>query len=256
MRATNTEVPGGLTLNRLSLVGKRAGYAAAGAVLVVGSTVGLTSHNTGSVTATDDDGLTITYPRQGYVGTTDNGLTYAPRPATEFRAQNCDLSSQTPDKTPAAGQLTVPSIGVEVPVGISANLSALPDAPQTVRFDQSAPLGAGSGKTVIAGHVDYAPEDGHSTGQLSPFGQLHTAGPCDHIYAADAQGQQREYVLTDMYTVPQEQIETTGIYTTEGNPALVLVTCSGPSVNDASGDDLFAYRYNLILEAIPAEVAA
>lgn len=245
-----------MALNRLSLVGKRAGYAAVGAVLVVGSTVGLNRHNTGSVTATDDEGLTVTYPRQGYVGTTDDGLTYAPRPASEFRAQQCDLSPQTPSTAPEEGQLTIPSIGVEVPVGISANLSALPDAPQTVRFDQSAPIGAQQGKAVIAGHVDYAPENGEGTGKLSPFGQLHTAGPCAHIYATDAQGQQREYVLTDMYTVAQDQIESTGIYTTEGDPALVLVTCSGPSVNDAGGDDLFAYRYNLVLEAVPAEVAA
>lgn len=256
MRATNTEVPGVLALTRLSFFGKRAGYTAAGAVLVVGSVAGLTSHNTGSVTATDDDGLSVTYLRQGYVGTTDDGLTYAPRPATEFRAQSCDLSPQAADSQPAEGQLSVPSIGVEVPLGTSANLSALPDAPQAVRFDQSAPIGAQQGKTVIAGHVDYAPEGNETTGKLSPFGQLHTAGPCDHIYAADAQGQQGEYVLTDMYTVAQAQIEATGIYTTEGNPALVLVTCSGPSVSDAGGDDLFAYRYNLILEAVPVEVAA
>ena len=243
-------------MNRLSLVGKRTGYLAAGAVLVVGSTVGLARHNTGSVTATDDEGLTVTYPRQGYVGTTSDGLTYAPRPATEFRAQQCDLSPLAPGTAAAEGQLTVPSIGVEVPVGVSADLSVLPDAPQTVRFDQSAPIGSGQGKTVIAGHVDYTPENGQSTGKLSPFGQLHTAGPCDHIYAADDQGQQREYVLTDMYTVAQDQIETAGIYTTEGSPALVLVTCSGPSVSDVGGDDLFAYRYNLILEAVPVEVAA
>lgn len=250
------QYPGVLALNHFSLTGKRARYAAAGALLVVGASVGLTTHLTGSKTSTDADGVTVTYARQGHVGTTDKGLTYAPRPATEFRAQSCDLSPQAPARMPARGQLTVPNINIEVPVGISANLSALPEAPQVVRFDASAPLGSPQGKTVIAGHVDYTPAPGDSgTNKLSPFGQLHTASPCDHIYAADAEGKQREYVLTDMYTVPQDQIEAAGIYTTTGAPKLVLVTCSGPAVKDAQGDDLFAYRYNLILEAVPAKAA-
>lgn len=229
---------------------------AAGAVLVVGSCVGLTSNFTGSKTSTDQDGLSVTFARQGHVGTTKDGLAYAPRPATEFRAQSCDLSPDDTATLPASGQLAVPSISVEVPVGASANLSDLPDAPQVVQFDESVALGSEQGKTVIAGHVDYTPNplDLGAT-KLSPFGQLHTASPCDHIYAADADGVQHEYVLTDMYTVPQEQIEETGIYATTGAPALVLVTCSGPSVSDARGDDLFAYRYNLVLEAAPVEVA-
>lgn len=245
------------TLKHFSLTGKRAVYAAAGAVLVVGSCVGLTTNITGSKTSTDQDGLAVTFSREGYVGTTKEGLTYAPRPASEFRAQSCDLSPQTPAKLPAGGQLTVPSISVEVPVGVSANLSDLPDAPQVVQFDESVPLGSKQGKTVIAGHVDYMPNpiDLGAT-KLSPFGQLHTASPCDHIYAATADGVQHEYVLTDMYTVAQEQIEDSGIYTDSGTPAIVLVTCSGPSVSDARGDDLFAYQYNLVLEAVPVEVGA
>lgn len=229
----------------------------AGAVFIVGSAVGLGQRTAGAVTATDDDGVSVTYSQQGYVGTTDDGLTYAPRPVAEFRGQSCDLSPQAPAQLPGSGQLTMPSIGVEVPVGISADLSALPDAPQAVRFEHSAPLGTDQGKTVIAGHVDYAPDlPNIGAAKLSPFGQLHTAGACDHVYVTDADGGQHEYVLTDMYTVPQDEIEAAGIYTTTGDPALVLVTCSGPSVSDADGDDLFAYRYNLILEATPVEVAA
>lgn len=224
---------------------------------MVGSSMGLITHITGSETSTDEDGLAVTYSRQGFVGITDDGLTYAPRPVSEFRAQSCDLSSQAPDLLPVSGQLAVPSISVEVPVGISENLSALPEAPEVVRFNESSPLGSPEGKTVIAGHVDYTPESNvPGTNRLSPFGQLHTASPCDHIYVADEQGKQREYVLTDMYTVPQEQIEKAGIYTTTGAPKLVLVTCSGSAVEDAKGDDLFAYRYNLVLEAVPVEVAA
>ncbi|MBG6184741.1 LPXTG-site transpeptidase (sortase) family protein [Arthrobacter sp. CAN_A214] len=231
-------------------VGKRAGLVVTGGVLVVGSAVGLSQHTAAAVTSTDEDGVTVTYSRQGYVGTTDDGLTYAPRPVAEFRAEACDLSSKEPAQVPAPAQLAVPGIGVEVPLGTSADLSSLPDAPEVVHYEGSALLGFEQGKTVIAGHVDYV------AGKLSPFGQLHTIAPCDHIYVTDAEGQAHEYVLTDMYTVPQEQVEDAGIYTMTGDPALVLVTCSGPSVSDAGGNELFNYRYNLVLEAVPAEVSA
>ena len=232
-----------------SWMGKRAGLVT-GSVLVVGSAVGLSQHTAADFTSTDEDGVTVTYSRQGYVGTTDDGLTYAPRPAAEFRAEACDLTTKAPAEVPAPGQLTVPGIGVEVPLSTSTDLSSLPDAPEVVRYQDSALLGADEGKTVVAGHVDYA------AGKLSPFGQLHTISPCEHIYVTDTEGQAHEYVLTDIYTVPQEQIEDTGIYTMTGDPALVLVTCSGPSVTDAGGDELFNYRYNLVLEAVPAEASA
>jgi len=244
-------------VTRLSWNGKRAGYLVVGVVLATGSAVGLIYQQAGAVTTTDRDGLTVTYSRPGYVGTTDDGLTYAPRPATEFNAQQCDLSPRPLNREVGAGQLLIPAAGVEAPLGVSADLSTLPDAPQAVRYQDSAPVGALEGKTVIAGHVDYAPESpGTGVGRLSPFGQLHTASACDHVYVTDAEGQLHEYVLTDLYTVPQEQIEDTGIYSVTGDPALVLVTCSGPSVGDATGDDLFAYRYNLILEATPVTVAS
>jgi LPXTG-site transpeptidase (sortase) family protein len=232
----------------ISRVGKRAVCVAAGAVLTIGSTAGLAFHHAGSVTTTDQDGVTVTYSRPGYLGTTDDGLTYAPRPVAEFRDEACDLTSNATAQVPAPGHLGIPGIDIEVPVGTSADLSVLPDAPEVVRYADSALVGAGQGTTVIAGHVDYP------GGKLSPFGQLHTMSACDHLYFTDAEGQAHEYVLTEMYTVPQDQIEETGIYTGTGAPALVLVTCSGPSVNDTAetaGADLFSYSHNLVTVAVP-----
>lgn len=228
---------------------KRTAGMAAGAILAAGATTGFIVHHAHSSTVTDQDGVTVTYTGDDRVGSTNDGMKYAPRPTNEFRAQRCDLS---PQQAPAASpdQLALPAAGIEAPVGPGADLAALPPAPQTTWFTGSAPVGADHGKTLIAGHVD------HADGKLSPFGQLHTAAPCEHIFLSDTHGQQHEYVLTDMYTVPQDQIETVGIYTRTGDPALVLVTCSGPSVADAHGDGQAAYHYNLILEAVPVEVPA
>lgn len=102
-----------------SWMGKRAGLVT-GSVLVVGSAVGLSQHTAADFTSTDEDGVTVTYSRQGYVGTTDGGLTYAPRPAAEFRAETCDLTTKAPAEVPSPGQLTVPGIGTRTGTAASS----------------------------------------------------------------------------------------------------------------------------------------
>ena len=60
-----------------------------------------------------------------------------------------------------------------------------------------------------------------------------------------------------MWTVPHEKLVDTEVYRTTGDPALYLVTCSGPHVGD-SGEtptggtaNLGFYKDNLIVKAIP-----
>lgn len=236
---------------------KRTGYLATGIALVLAATAGLIGHQATTTTATDPSGITVTYTNPDRVGTTDDGLKYAPRPATEFRHHQCPRTPQDHAPQVPAHQLTVPDAQIQVPVGTSSDLSHLPDAPNTVHYDHSAPIGATHGKTIIAGHVDYAPGTRSARGgELSPFGKLHTVQPCTHVFAGDDDGPTHEYVVTDLYTAPQQQIEDTGIYATTGKPALVLVTCSGPSVGEIGTDIGFTYSHNLIVEAAPVEVAS
>jgi sortase (surface protein transpeptidase) len=147
------------------------------------------------------------------------------------------------------GQFAVSGVGVEVPVSTFADLSSLPDAPEVVRYQDSALLGGQQEKAVVANHVDCAAR------KLSLFDQLHTITACDHVYVTDAKRQAHEYVWTNIHTVPQDQIADAGIYTVTEALSLVLVTCSGSSVRDAGGNELFNYRYNLVLEAVPVEVS-
>ena len=105
--------------------------------------------------------------------------------------------------------------------------------------------------------MDYSPGTRSAAGgELSPFGHLHKIRPCEHITATDEAGRPHTYAVTDLYTVPQSEIESTGIFTRSGDPGLALVTCSGPSVGDTGTTIGFAYRYNLVVEAAPVEVAA
>lgn len=234
----------------------RTGYVTAGAVLLALAGGMFAVQHAGATTTTDQDGTQVTYSDAEHVGTTGDGLKYAPRPGEEFRGQKC------PSTTPAThtlskNELEAGSLPSAVPVGHSSDLSALPDAPATVRYDPSAPLGSHQGKTVIAGHVDYSPGARSAAGgELSPFGHLHQTRPCEHITATDDAGHPHTYAVTDLYTVPQEEIESTGIFTRSGPSGLVLVTCSGPSVGDTGTTIGFSYRYNLVVEATPVEVAA
>ena len=234
----------------------RTGYATAGvALLAVAGAMAAVQQAEATVT-TDQDGTRVTYADAEHVGTTDDGLTYAPRPSEEFRGKTCSSTAAAPAAL-AKNELVAHSLPSTVPVGRSSNLAALPDAPAAVRYDPSAPLGSPQGKTVIAGHVDYSPGTlSAAGGELSPFGHLHQIRPCENITATDDAGHAHTYAVTDLYTVPQAQIDSTGIFTRSGAPGLVLVTCSGPSVGDVGNTIGFSYQYNLVVEATPVKVAA
>lgn len=234
----------------------RTGYATAGAALLVVAGGMFAVQQAGATTTTDQDGTQVTYADAEHVGTTDEGMKYAPRPGKEFRGKTCP-STVSAAPSLSANELEADSLPATVPVGHSSDLSALPDAPASVRYDPSAPLGSPHGKTVIAGHVDYSPGTRSAAGgELSPFGHLHKIRPCEHITATDEAGRPHTYAVTDLYTAPQSEIESTGIFTRSGDPGLALVTCSGPSVGDTGTTIGFAYRYNLVVEAAPVEVAA
>jgi sortase (surface protein transpeptidase) len=108
-----------------------------------------------------------------------------------------------------------------------------------------AELGRPTGVVLAAGHVD--DEDG----RLSPWAELHRLEPCMEIALADAHGRVHRYAVTDLYTVPQNDVTKEDIFRTSGLPELVMVTCSGPSVRDAGGAFRFAYSHNLIVRAQP-----
>lgn len=235
---------------------ERKGYMAVGTVMMLAATATFLLHRSDTTTVIDQDGSKVAYTSEDRVGKTEDGLKYAPRPATEFRNRSCPLNAQAPATKPGKNELAVPAAHITVPVSVSSDLSALPPAPATVRYRESAKIGASRGKTIIAGHVDHGPGVlSAQGGELSPFGHLHTVEPCSHVYVSGPDARTHEYVVTDMYTVPQEQIEDTGIYSTRGKPELVMVTCSGPSVGDTGSRAGFVYRYNLVVEAQPVKVA-
>lgn len=172
----------------------------------------------------------------------DAGLRVAPEPAQTFRAQGCDpvVAGEVPRLAP--GAVEIPDQGLLLSTVPSADL-VLPEAPEGIFYTESAAVGSDAGNTVVAGHVDYA------DGELSPWGHLHQVQQCAVVYAADQEGEVTTYQVTDLYTVPQDELEAAGVFATDGEAHLVLVTCSGPSVEDAGPQFAFGYENNLVVEA-------
>lgn len=215
----------------------------AGGLLCIAAVSGFVLTQSSTTSSVDQDGVKVTSHGSNRVESTDEGKRYAPRPVEEFRNETCPDTGRQQRADP--GTISWDQGKFTAPLKITDDLS-LPDAPAAAWYSASAPIGAGAGHTVVAGHVDHTDND-----DLSPFGHLHEIQPCSRIAATDQQGKTQQYVVTSKYTQPQQDLESTGIFSTDGKPELALVTCSGPSVADVGEGFRFHYKYNLIVEATP-----
>ena len=121
----------------------------------------------------------------------------------------------------------------------------LPDAPNGIIWRDGAELEDSSGAVLTAGHVD------DDEGRLSPWGSLHRLKPCDRVYVAGESGRVHEFAVTDLYTTPQRDLPVEDVFRRRGPKRLVMITCSGPTVQDAGGPFRFRYQHNLIVQAVP-----
>lgn len=184
------------------------------------------------------------------VAMSEDGRKIAPVPLESFRDQQCDKAPGSQKSSGARpSSLEIPSQHISTTITPSADLT-LPAAPDGIFYDRSQPLGSGNGNSVTAGHVDYGP-GALSTrgGELSPWGHLHAVSACDDVFATDPQGRTHHYRVTDKFTVPQKELDASGIFSTTGDARLVMVTCSGESVEDAGGPLQFHYDHNLVVMA-------
>lgn len=219
----------------------------------------------------DGHGGGVTYAGRDSMGVTDAGLLYAPKPASEFRNADCPLypagvngSSAEPPKSvgartagwwaPSLRSKTQVVQGATVtPSGFSNNVVTLPAAPNGIWYASGSPLSSNEGASILGGHINL------NDGNLSPWGYLHRLDRCSHIYMNDEQGTRREFVVTGLYLVKQDELAShSELWRKDGDKKAYFITCSGNSVGtdgtrEASSTFLFNYEYNLIVEGTPVE---
>lgn len=181
----------------------------------------------------------------------------APVPETMFSATDPDtydpkveIEEVTPGKAHqpfvlGEGPLVaVPSLEMQSPLvatGSKDGWLTLPDPPLATWYEKTSAPGAVEGNTLIASHVDF----GH--GDAAPFSQLHKIQKGAPILVRDFEGTMHEY-KADSIQVYERQAVPADLFEATGKNELVLVTCSGPSIN--AGEASY-YMYNLVVTATP-----
>lgn len=160
-----------------------------------------------------------------------------PRQALEVDATEAPAGASRPTA------IRLARVGVEAalrPVSIDSDHRNL-HVPDDIRVagwwtDGSAP-GARTGTTLIAGHIDSA---ARGAGAFYP---LTRARRGDAIELRTADGRMRRYRVVRVQQVRKDRLPSS-IFSRQGSPRLVLVTCGGPF---ADGH----YRDNVIVTAVP-----
>lgn len=167
-----------------------------------------------------------------------------PPPQVPVRSADLSTLAQTAVVPPVS--LTIPSVGVEVPidpVGVEEDgqmeIPPLAERAGWYRFG-SAP-GEPAGTTVIAAHVDSVASAG-----LGPFARLIDVEPGDTVTVTSQDGSVRDYVVREVTAVPKASASWGPVFTRDGAPRLVLVTCGGTFQRDVS-----SYTDNILVTADP-----
>lgn len=172
----------------------------------------------------------------------------APMPETTYDADAPDTYDGSVDIEAAAAnlagepdQLIAPTEGIQVgysPSHVENGALVLPDAPATVWYDQTSPLGD-PGASLIAGHVNYTDLS------LSPFSQIAGLSKGSPILVTDDAGQVHEYKVESLQVYDQQELPQ-DLFSADGPDKLSLVTCSGASISTGGA---WAYEYNLVVTA-------
>lgn len=150
-----------------------------------------------------------------------------------------------PGHTPAAGpsiaRIDIPSIGVSAPV-IELGLNRDKTLQVPARASETGWWSGGAfpgerGAAVIAGHVD------SRTGP-AVFFRLGELDPGDRISVTEPDGRSARFVVDRKVEYDKDRFRTAEVYGRTAEPALRLVTCSGP-FDEASGH----YESNLVVFA-------
>jgi hypothetical protein len=148
---------------------------------------------------------------------------------------------------PAPVWVSVPALGIEMDVLPQAlderGQMALPaSAFDAGWYRYSAGPGASQGATVLASHV-FTVAEGEG-----PFLRLLDAQPGQLVTLVDAEGGHHDYRISLVEQIPKDDVPLARVFTTVGDPHLVMVTCGGDYDADYAAG-VGRYQDNVIVTA-------
>ena len=169
------------------------------------------------------------------------------KPDIEMHADQVDRLGEAPiDASYDGAGICIPELNIFSPL-IATDTNGveliLPEPPSTTWYERTVPVGSDEGRSLLASHVNF----GH--GSAAPFSQLHKIEKGTPIIVRDFEGEDHAYRATEI-TVYDQQALPDELFSSEGDHELVLVTCSGPTVE--RGDEAY-FLYNLVVIAEPIE---
>jgi len=141
--------------------------------------------------------------------------------------------------------LDIPSVGISMPVvatGVQPDgQMQLPEDPARIGWYRFGPApGDSTGSAVLGGHVD---STRHGVG---PLARLAAVQPGSRLAVTTADGSRVLYRVTDVERIRKAALPTDALFSPDGPPRLVVVTCGGRYLPDAGG-----YEDNIVVRAIP-----
>ena len=223
------------------------------ALLVLGATAALTVRVGGSggsgvtgPTARDSDttdgGTTPTFD-QREVRDVEGNVTGGRIPV--FTHRSARLEDLVAPVVVKPVRLRIPSLEVDAPVlGVGAHdLTGELDVPPdetVVSWYEHGPSPGGRGSAMLAGHVDY-------DGRAGVFYRLRWLDPGQEFEVAYEDGTSRTFEVVGRQQFDKEHLPTTQLFSEDGDPTVVLVTCGGEF-----DEGRRSYSDNLVVYATPS----
>lgn len=171
----------------------------------------------------------------------------APEPTSAFSAEPGEVDV-SPGPAPVVrippSTLAIPSLGVDAPLdvlGVADGELLLPPPQRATLYDQGARPGDAQGTVLVAGHVN-----SRSQGKGALF-TLASITEGARIWVTDSDGRAHEYVVVSL-TMLKKTALPQDVFSREGEPRLVVVTCGGRIMQTSRGR---VYESNVIVEALP-----
>ncbi|MFK4637156.1 sortase (surface protein transpeptidase) [Paenarthrobacter histidinolovorans] len=172
----------------------------------------------------------------------------APTVQAPFTAADPDTQPDAPETPPVMRPMEVAIPSLEIHAGLievglepGTNKMEIPSPEKIGYYTPAAPIGAATGSTLLAGHVN----NGLSPGALWNLAKAQKGA---HVYITNSTGQQFTYKITTARTIQRQPLPE-DTYTLDGTPQLVIITCAGEPAPDGK---VLNYTQNTIITAVPA----